>query len=116
MLKLFFHDWRASTAIEFALLAGPFLLVVLATVEMGVKSFTQAEVDRVLGEVTTYLSITASDSKDAKEFTTARYAASRAPCWTATRSMSAAWWCRGACSTTATGPCRASGTWAAAAM
>lgn len=68
MFRNFLKDGRASTAIEFALLVGPFLLVVLATVELGVKSFTQAEVDRVLGEVTTYLSITASDSKDAKEF------------------------------------------------
>lgn len=68
MLKNFLQNLRASTAIEFALLAGPFLLVVLATVELGVKSFTQAEVDRVLGEVTTYLSITASDSEDAKDF------------------------------------------------
>lgn len=68
MLKTFFRDGRASTAIEFALLAGPFLAVVLATIELGIKSFTQAEVDRVLGEVTTYLSITASDAEDAKAF------------------------------------------------
>lgn len=68
MLKSFSSDRRASTAIEFAILAAPFLLVILATVELGIKSFTQAEVDRVLGEVTTYLSITASDSEDSEAF------------------------------------------------
>lgn len=54
--------------IEFALLVVPFLLVIIATVELGAKSLIQADLDRVLTEVTTNLSYRSNDAEDAREY------------------------------------------------
>ncbi|WP_404403128.1 TadE/TadG family type IV pilus assembly protein [Pelagibacterium halotolerans] len=66
--KRWLGDEAASTAIEFAILLWPFLLVLAGTVELGVKSFIQAELDRALGDTAATLSILASDAYDSQAF------------------------------------------------
>jgi Flp pilus assembly pilin Flp len=68
MLRRFAAQQGGTTAIEFAMLAGPFLLILVATVELGVKSFIQAELDRVLTEVSTNLSLLANDASEARAY------------------------------------------------
>ncbi|WP_196260769.1 TadE/TadG family type IV pilus assembly protein [Pelagibacterium limicola] len=68
MFHLWLRDKRASVAVEFAILAWPFFLIVAASVELGVKSFIQAELDRVLADTTAALSILASDAYDSRTY------------------------------------------------
>ena len=69
-IRRFIRNERGATAIEFALLVGPFLLVVLASIEIGIKAFIQADLDRMLTELTSDLSMTFNDAEDAADYIT----------------------------------------------
>jgi Flp pilus assembly pilin Flp len=68
LLRRFSRGVGGGVAIEFALLVLPFILVIVAIVELGAKSLIQADLDRVLTEVTTNLSYRSNDANDAREY------------------------------------------------
>jgi hypothetical protein len=51
MIRRYVADKHGSVAIEFAFLALPFFLLVLALIETGYKSLVQSELDRTLSDV-----------------------------------------------------------------
>jgi Flp pilus assembly pilin Flp len=67
-LRRFYRANTGGVAIEFALLVLPFLLVIVATVELGAKSLIQADLDRVLTEVTSNLSYRTNDADDGRAY------------------------------------------------
>ncbi len=79
MLRRFFKDRRGATAVEFALLAGPFLLILMASVELGIKSFIQSDLDRVLSEVTSNLSMNDRDVETSESYINQRICAIAGP-------------------------------------
>ncbi|MBU1304116.1 MAG: pilus assembly protein [Alphaproteobacteria bacterium] len=64
----FLHNAAGATAIEFAILVMPFLVILLASVDLGVNAFIQGDLDRVLEDVTYNLSIKASDATSASKY------------------------------------------------
>lgn len=69
-LRRFSCASAGSVAIEFALLVTPFIFILVGTVELGVKSLLQADLDRVLTEVTSELSSRATAATKPGEFIT----------------------------------------------
>ncbi len=67
-MRRFYRANNGGVAIEFALLVLPFLLVIIATVELGAKSLIQADLDRVLTEVTSNLSYRTNDADDGRAY------------------------------------------------
>ena len=67
-MRAFATESAGSAAIEFALLILPYLLIVGATIELGVKSLLQSDLDRVLTEVTSVLSSRATATPNARDF------------------------------------------------
>ncbi|WP_171015741.1 TadE/TadG family type IV pilus assembly protein [Devosia sp. FKR38] len=57
-----------ATAVEFALLLLPFLLVLLASTDVGVKAFIQGDLDRVLEEATNNLALKANEASSASKY------------------------------------------------
>lgn len=68
ILKQFLHHTVGATAIEFAILVLPFLLVLLASVDLGVKAFIQGDLDRVLEDVTNNLALKANEATSASKY------------------------------------------------
>lgn len=66
--RRFIRASAGGVAIEFALLVVPFILIVGGIVELGAKSLLQADLDRVLTEVTSELSSRAATATNASEF------------------------------------------------
>lgn len=79
MLRRFFANQLGATAVEFAILAGPFFLIMFASVELGIKSFIQADLDRVLSEVTSTMSMNDSSAEDAEDYVNERVCAIAGP-------------------------------------
>lgn len=67
-MRRFFGNERGATAVEFALLVGPFLLIVLASIDLGIKAFIQADLDRLLTELSADVSLAFSDAEDSSEY------------------------------------------------
>jgi Flp pilus assembly protein TadG len=68
LLQRFSRATGGGVAVEFALLVLPFLMVIIAIVELGAKSLIQADLDRVLTEVTSNLSYRSNNAADAREY------------------------------------------------
>lgn len=68
LLRRFLRASAGGVAIEFALLVTPFVFLIAGTVELGAKSLLQADLDRVLTEVTSDLSSRATDAAKASDF------------------------------------------------
>ena len=71
LLRGFIGATAGGVAIEFALLVTPFIFILAGTVELGAKSLLQADLDRVLTEVTAELSFRATTATNSAEFMTA---------------------------------------------
>lgn len=68
MLGKFVRACAGGVAIEFALLVTPFIFLIGGTVELGAKSLLQADLDRVLTEVTADLSSRATAATKPADF------------------------------------------------
>ena len=67
-LDSFARNTAGATAIEFAILVVPFLMVLLASVDIGVKAFIQGDLDRVLEDVTNNLLLKANETPSASKY------------------------------------------------
>ncbi|MGP1665066.1 MAG: hypothetical protein ACTS5I_03945, partial [Rhodanobacter sp.] len=56
-----------------------FLVIMLASVELGIKAFIQADLDRVLTEVATNLSVSESDAENSRDYVNAQICAMAGP-------------------------------------